>query len=111
MNQPAQLAPAARREAAHAVRWLAKRNPAASRGLRQAILEAARLIGVRPLAGRRRPELVGERYRFWALTRFPYLLVYDPLSDPVQILRLVHMRQDLPRALADLGKPTSDRDG
>ncbi len=111
MNQPAQLTPAARREAEHAVRWLAKRNPAASRDLRQAILDAARLIGARPLAGRRRPELVGERYRFWALTRFPYLLVYDPASDPVQILRLVHMRQDLPRALADLADPTADRDG
>ena len=41
-------------------------------------------------------------YRFWSLTRFGYVLVYDPQTDPVEILRFVHTRRDLPRVLADL---------
>ena len=63
---------------------------------------AARLIGARPLAGRQRPELLPGPYRFWSLVRFSYVMVYDPETDPVLILRLVHTRRDLPRALADL---------
>jgi plasmid stabilization system protein ParE len=41
-------------------------------------------------------------YRFWSLTRFGYVLVYDPQTDPVEILRFVHTKRDLPRVLADL---------
>ena len=41
-------------------------------------------------------------YRFWSLTRFGYVLVYDPQPDPVAILRFVHTKRDLPRVLADL---------
>jgi hypothetical protein len=45
-------------------------------------------------------------YRFWSLTRFGYVLVYDPTTDPFEILRFVHTRRDLPRALAELrGQP------
>jgi toxin ParE1/3/4 len=102
VSGPAELTPEARREAAHEVRQLAKRNPQAARDLRHAIVDAARLIGARPLAGRQRPELLSGPYRFWSLVRFSYLIVYDPETDPVLILRLVHTRRDLPRALADL---------
>jgi toxin ParE1/3/4 len=102
VSRPAELTPEARREAAYAVRGLAKRNPQAARDLRHAIVDAARLIGARPLAGRRRPELLRGPYRFWSLVRFSYLLVYDPETDPVLILRLVHTRRHLPRVLADL---------
>jgi len=42
------------------------------------------------------------RYRFWALTRYSCLPVYDSFSEPVRIVRVVHMRRDLPRVLAHL---------
>ena len=61
-------------------------------------------FGARPRVGRRRPDLLGGPYRFWSLIRFSYLLVYDPQTDPVQILRLLHTKRDLPRALADLAE-------
>ena len=104
MSRPAELTPEARREAAHEVRRLAKRNPSAARDLRRAIVDVARLIGAHPLAGHRRTDVLLGPYRFWGLTRFHLLLVYDPGTDPVQILRLVDMRRDLPRALADLAE-------
>ena len=62
------------------------------------------MLGARPRVGRRRPDLLGGPYRFWSLIRFSYLLVYDPQTDPVQILRLLHTKRDLPRALADLAE-------
>ncbi len=102
MSRPATLAPAARREAAAAVSWLAGQNPIAARSLRRAIVDAAALLGARPLAGRSEPSLVG-RNRLWSLAGFPYLLVYDPDSDPVRILRMVHSARDLPKLLKEFG--------
>ena len=74
----------------------------AQQDLRLALEGAMRRLGEHPFYGRAAPPYVPEPYRFWSLPRFGYLLVYDPQTDPVEILRFVHMRQDLPRALADL---------
>ena len=64
-------------------------------------MTAARRLGANPLLGSPRPHL-RPPYRCWSLTRFGYLLVYDPRTDPVEILRFVHTSRDLPRVLADL---------
>ena len=101
MSRPAELTTAARIEAAKAVRWLARRNPDAARGLRRSIADAARLLGIRPLAGRSDPELVGPHFRLWSLVSFPYVMVYDPRPVPPQILRLAHTARDLGPLLAD----------
>jgi toxin ParE1/3/4 len=101
VSPAAELAPAARAEAAKAVRWLARRNPEAARELRRAIADAARLLGNRPFAGRAEPVLVGPHYRLWSLVSFPYVLVYDPRAEPPQILRLAHTARDLGPLLAD----------
>jgi plasmid stabilization system protein ParE len=45
---------------------------------------------------------VPSHYRFWPLRQYSYPLVYDTMAEPVRILRVVHMRRDLPRALAQL---------
>ncbi len=105
MIRPAVLAPAARLEFQKAARWLARRNPDAARKLRQATAEAAQLLGGRPLAGRRQPELVGPHYRLWSLSSFPYVLVYDPRPVPPQILRFLQTARDLPPLLAEQHDP------
>ncbi len=110
MSRPAQLTTAARVEAAQAVRWLARRNPEAARGLRQAIGDAAKLLGARPLAGRPEPELVGPHYRIWSLGSFPYILVYDPRPERPQILRLAHTARDLGPLMADLAGSPDEMD-
>jgi toxin ParE1/3/4 len=112
VSRPAQLTTAARLEAAQAVRWLARRNPDAARGLRQAIGDAAKLIGARPLAVRLEPEMVGPHYRVWSLVPFPYILVYDPRPERPQILRLAHTARDLGPLMADLaGSPDEPDQG
>lgn len=102
MSRPARLVPQARREAAAAVAWLGEQSPAAARSFRDALVDAAALLGRRPLAGRPNPNLVGERYRLWSLVRFSYLLVYDPAATPPRIVRIVHTSRDLPDVLSDL---------
>lgn len=102
MSQPATLAPRARAELLDAVQWIAQSDEAAARRLQQAAGVAVRLIGTRPLAGRMRPDLAPRHFRFWALTRFPYLLVYDTRTRPPRIARIVHMARDLEPLLADL---------
>lgn len=105
MTRLAVLTPGARLEFQVAARWLARRNPDAARGLRQATGDAVRLLGQRPLAGRTQPELVGLHYRLWSLPSFPYVLVYDPRPVPPQVLRFLHTARDLVPLLADLSDP------
>jgi plasmid stabilization system protein ParE len=101
VTRPAVLTPQAERELHHALRAIAKDNADAARGMNDAVLEAAARIGSRPLLGRA-GVYVPTRYRFWSLTRYGYLLVYDATLEPVQIVRVVSTRRDLPRLLADL---------
>lgn len=79
-------------------------GPVAAERLLSAALAAAEMIARRPMAGRVRPDLAPQRYRFWSLTRFSMLLVYDTQTEPIEILRLVHAARDLPDLLKDLEK-------
>ena len=110
MSRSAELTTAARIEAAKAVRWLARRNPEAARGLRRSIADAARLLGNRPMAGRADPALVGPHFRLWSLVSFPYVVVYDPRPVPPQILRIAHTARDLAPLLADFADPSDEPD-
>jgi len=55
-----------------------------------------------PLRGRTREEITPLPLRFWTVQAFPnYIIVYDPQSDPLQIIRILHGSRDL---LAILGE-------
>jgi toxin ParE1/3/4 len=103
VSEPAVLTPRAQRELESALRWIARDNTAAARGLNDAVLAAAGRLGANPHLGDVRPAL-STRYRFWSLTRYSYVLVYDPATRPVRILRVVHTARDLPRLLARLAR-------
>ena len=110
MSRAAILAPRARAQLLEAADFLAQNSENAASGLRMAVGEAARLIGARPLAGRVRLDLAPERYRFWSLQRYPYLLVYDAAAQPPRIAQLVHMARDLAPLLADWSDWSDDQD-
>ena len=101
MTRSVVLTPLAQRELRHALSEIAKDNAAAARGLNDAVLEAANRLGMRPGLGSLALH-VPPRYRFWSLTRYGHLLVYDTTTAPVQVVRVVSARRDLPRLLADL---------
>lgn len=85
-----------------AVAWIAREDPATADRLRIAANRAARAIGEHPMIGPFRTEFAPERFRFLALGRFPYLIVYEPDRRPPRILRVLHASQDLAVLLADL---------
>ncbi len=96
------LSPAARRDMLDAVRWIAHDNPTAARGLRDAVVEAARHIGRYAQSGVQRPDLAGDKYRFVMLTGYPYVIVYNADRCPPLIVRVLHGARDLPEVLRDL---------
>ncbi len=95
------FAPRAGRELAQAAAGIAEDDPIAAETFLQSALQAAARVVGRPNVGSTRPH-APLRYRFWPVSRYPYLLVYDTQTPPILILRVVHMAQDLPRLLADL---------
>jgi toxin ParE1/3/4 len=95
--------PAAERDLQAAAMWIARDDPASAEALLRAALTAARRLRERPGFGRIREDLAPPRYRFWSLSGFRYLIVYDTEADPPHIVRVVHTARDLPRALRDIG--------
>ena len=102
MTRAAVLSPRARRDLLEAAHWIAKDNPKAAAGLRDAVVAAARRIGEHPEIGVLRPELADDPVRFVMLTGYPYIVVYDADGTPPLILRVLHGARDLPEVLCDL---------
>jgi toxin ParE1/3/4 len=98
----ARYSPRALRDVEIAITWLANENPDAAAALRASFDEAAERIGMHPGIGIMRPDLARSPFRFLFLTRFPYVVVYDPTRTPALIARVVHAARDLPELLQDL---------
>jgi toxin ParE1/3/4 len=96
------LAPSAEADLYHAVSDLARENEVAADALREAALRSMRRIVERPLVGHLRLELAPPPYRFWRVMDFPYLIVYNAARKPPLVLRVLHMKRDLPPLLAGL---------
>jgi len=94
------FAAAARADLREVVAWIARDNPAAARGLRDAAVKAAERIVANPFVGATRPRLGADRFRFLLLVGYPYVIVYTADTDPPRILRVLHTARDLPRLLA-----------
>lgn len=48
-----------------------------------------------------RTDLTHRPVRFWAVPRYPnYLIVYDPDSNPLTVIRILHAARDAARHLA-----------
>jgi toxin ParE1/3/4 len=93
----------AQRELRAAAEWIAADNPQAARMLVRTAMRAAALLQRRPQLGGRRPQWAPERYRFWPLRGFPYLMVYDAEAQPPHVVRFVHTARDLPALLQEGG--------
>lgn len=95
------FAPTALRELRAASVYIARDNWQAGEALLDSALQAARLLVDQPGLGHTGLGYPA-RYRFWSLTGFPYVLVYDTATQPIRILRVVHLARDLPTLLAEL---------
>ena len=63
-----------------------------------AILAACNFLAGAPLCGRYRRDLTEHPLRFWTVPRFPsYIVAYNPATQPLQIIRILHGKRDLRR--------------
>lgn len=60
-------------------------------------VRAFELLAEQPGSGRRRPELTGDRVRWWNV--FKWIVIYDPESSPIVVLRVIHGSRALDRIL------------
>lgn len=82
--------------------WLhiANDNPRAADAVENAIHEACELLAKSPLAGRVRKDLTHLPVRFWFLPPYPnYVIVYDPATQPLRIIRVLHGARNIPSIL------------
>jgi plasmid stabilization system protein ParE len=63
------------------------------------ILDKAIFLSRTPNAGHVREDLTNEQVRFFAV--YSYLIVYRPETKPLQIVSILHGRQDLERILKE----------
>ncbi|HEY3847358.1 MAG TPA: type II toxin-antitoxin system RelE/ParE family toxin [Acetobacteraceae bacterium] len=69
-----------------------------SRHVMRKIGEALRFLSVMPGVGHFRQDLTGEPVKFWQV--FSYLIIYDHLTRPIGIARVLHSSRDIAAVLA-----------
>jgi plasmid stabilization system protein ParE len=80
--------------------FIAQDNLGAADRVEQAVYQACELIAKSPLAGSVREDLTARPVRFWLTQPYTnYLIVYDPKTLPVQIIRILHGARNLPSIL------------
>ena len=64
------------------------------------MFRACDLLADSPRAGQVRRDLISLPVRFWLVHPYSnYLIVYDPESKPLRIIRILHGARDLPSIL------------
>ena len=76
---------------------LEKAGPTITRRVLKDIRAALKLLGKEPGAGHIREDLTGRPVKFWPV--YSYMIVYDPETSPIQILRILHGMRDIEEIL------------
>ena len=91
------LAPAAARDIEDIWAYLARDSVRAARRVRLALLAACRRLAQHPGLGHQREDLTEKPVLFWPV--YSYLIIYNPATRPLEIVRILHGAQDIPRLL------------
>jgi plasmid stabilization system protein ParE len=82
--------------------FIAQDNLEAADRVEAQIYAACGFLTSAPQAGHIRRDLTARPVRFWTVPRFPnYVVVYDPDSSPLRIIRVLHGALDIPRRLTE----------
>ena len=101
------LARAAERDLERITEFVARENLDAALRVLDELERTFFELAARPGIGHRRADLTPEGFRFWSV--FDLLVVYDPESRPLAILRVLHGRRDVERELTSwLDRPSRD---
>jgi antitoxin ParD1/3/4 len=75
---------------------IAQDNLEAANRVEAQIYTACEFLSSNPQAGHVRQDLTALPVRFWTLPRFSsYIIVYDPASIPLRIIRILHGAVDI----------------
>jgi toxin ParE1/3/4 len=99
--KPALLSPQARADIETAIDYYAMEAPHMVNLFIDALEKATTHIQRAPGTGSPRyaVELSLPGLRFWALSKFPFSLFYTEHEEHLWVIRLVHMRRDIPASL------------
>jgi plasmid stabilization system protein ParE len=82
--------------------YIAQDNIEAADKVEAQIYAAFGFLASAPQTGHVRHDLTARPVRFWTMPRFPnYVIVYDPASSPLRIIRILHGALDIPRHLTE----------
>ena len=62
------------------------------------IRDALEFLSRNPGVGHIREDLTNEPVKFWSVV--PYLIIYNPAVQPIEIVRVVHGSRDVPAILS-----------
>lgn len=91
------LSPEAARDVREIWAYLAEHSIQALRRVRIQIFEACQRIAENPGAGHSREDLTDKPVLFWPVGS--YLIIYNPVRNPLEIVRVAHGSRDIPRLL------------
>jgi antitoxin ParD1/3/4/toxin ParE1/3/4 len=74
-----------------------KAGPVIARRVLKDIRDALEFLGNEPAAGHVREDLTNRPLKFWPV--YSYLIVYDPVTKPVRIMRVLHGMRDVEEIL------------
>lgn len=92
--------PAAREDLFGIWAYVAHQDPRAADKLEADLIAACKHLAAKPDLGHWRRDLTGKAPRFFTV-RANYLVVYDPATEPLEILRIFHGAQDVAAELED----------
>ncbi len=87
------LTPAARDDLGEIWLYVAGFNPAAADVLEEDIFAAFALVAIKPDLGHWRRDLTEKPVRFFSVRR-RYLIVYNPDTRPLEVIRVLHGARD-----------------
>jgi plasmid stabilization system protein ParE len=85
--------PEARRDLLEIWEYIARDDLDAADRVEREIEEAAILLAEKPELGHWRRDLTSKPVRFWCL--YSYLIVYDPNSNPLEVVRILSGYRDI----------------
>jgi len=91
------LARAAERDLEDITEWIARDSVDAALRVLDSLERAFSELGEMPGMGHRREDLTSEDFRFWSV--YGYLIVYDPATSPLAVVRVLHGRRDVSHEL------------
>ncbi|ETW93684.1 MAG: hypothetical protein ETSY1_38125 [Candidatus Entotheonella factor] len=77
--------------------YIAQDNVSMARRVRLELLAVCRRLSQNPGIGHRREDLTDKPVRFFPV--YSYLIIYNPDTEPLEIVRVLHGSQNIPRLL------------